>query len=107
MHFALIYIAEAHAKDEWPISESSRDFDQHKTLQDRLDAARALLNDYELAPELAAGCYADPIDNPFESAYASWPFRFWVVSDEAVLLKPMPRDSAYDVGELEAWCEAR
>ena len=127
VRFAMVYIAEAHAKDEWcvarhprppptnrltragrclrPISEARREFDQHKTLPERVAAARALLSDYELAPELSAECYADPIANPFESAYASWPFRFWVLGNSAVLLKAMPRDAMYELGEIEAHLE--
>jgi hypothetical protein len=69
----MVYIAEAHARDEWPISEAPRDFAQHVTLEDRLAAARCLLADFELADELAHNCFADGVDNAFDAAYASWP----------------------------------
>ena len=36
-----------------------------------------------------------------QEAYASWPFRLWVVSRTAVLFKPMPRGATYDLNELE------
>ena len=100
VQFAMVYIAEAHAKDEWPISEAPKEFNQHKTLLERLFAAQTLLDDCVIASELRDNCYVDPIDNSFEHLYASWPFRFWVLSQPSVLFKPMPRNSTYDLDEL-------
>jgi len=105
--FHLVYGAEAHAVDEWPISEAPRDFKQHKTNADRLVAARALVEDFSLPKELATNFWADDIANGFDAAYASWPFRFWVLSSEAVLLKPMPKGMMYDLGDLERFLTDR
>mmetsp|Transcript_7346 Transcript_7346/g.12975 ORF Transcript_7346/g.12975 Transcript_7346/m.12975 type:complete len:129 (-) Transcript_7346:296-682(-) len=103
--FGLIYIMEAHAVDEWPIAEAPRDIVQHRTIDERLAAARILLADVDVAAELRSNCYADAIDNCFDAAYASWPFRFWVLNASQVLLKPMPRGATYDLGELEQYLE--
>ena len=102
----MVYIAEAHARDEWPISEAPRDFAQHVTLDDRLAAARCLLSDFELADELAHNCFADGVDNAFDAAYASWPFRFWAVDALAVRLKAMPVDVRYSLDDLERYLAA-
>ena len=102
--FVGVYLAEAHALDEWPISEAPRDVRQHRSVGERLTAARDMLSELELAPPLAANFYVDDYpSNSFNAAYASWPLRFWVLNKREVLLKPMPKDAMYDLGELEAW----
>ena len=102
VHFVGVYIEEAHAVDEWPIAEAPCDVRQHRSLRERLDAARLLLAECAIAAPLAHRFYADSWPaNPFNAAYASWPFRFWVVSRTAVLFKPMPRGATYDLNELE------
>jgi hypothetical protein len=94
--------------DEWPINEVDRQIEQHKKLEERLAACRALFTDFEVSPGIT--WYADTMDNGFNRAYASWPFRFWVLSPERVELKPMPGDlqrtdyrAWYEIGDLEAW----
>ena len=106
--FALVYILEAHASDEWPVAMSARDVPQHRGLEDRLAAARAFHAEYSLPPELPL--FADGPNDEFNSAYASWPFRFWALTasgrgEPIVALKPMPVDASYDVGELESWLD--
>ena len=103
MRFAGVYLLEAHAVDEWPISEAPRAFKQHTSLNERLAAARALLADYEVAAPLREHFYADALGEPFDAAYASWPLRFWVLSRDRVIFKAMPRDASYDIGELESF----
>ena len=44
--------------------------------------------------------------NAFDAAFASWPFRFWVVHDGLVALKPMPVGASYDIGELGRYLAA-
>lgn len=105
MRFAGVYLLEAHAQDEWPISEAPKAFRQHASLAERLAAARALLADCEVAAPLREAFFADAMGDPFDAAYASWPLRFWVLERERVLFKAMPRDASYDVGELEAFLQ--
>jgi len=105
VRFLGVYLLEAHAEDEWPISEAPRSFKQHTTLEERLAAARALLADCEVAEPLRSRFYADAIANPFNAALASWPLRFWVLTKERVLFKAMPRDGEYHLGDLAAWLE--
>jgi hypothetical protein len=99
--FVFVYIEEAHAVDEWPIREAPREFKQHRTLAERLTAARALQSDCALDPRITL--LADGMDNSFNARYASWPFRFWVIRDQHIQFKPMPNDAKYDVNELELW----
>ena len=75
--FAAVYIQEAHAVDEWPISEAPRTFRQHRELADRVAAARAFVADYPQPEGLV--WFVDDMANSFNRTYASWPFRFWVL----------------------------
>ena len=77
MRFAAVYIQEAHAQDEWPISEAPREFRQHRGIGERVEAARAFIQDYYVAPQVV--WYCDMMTNAFNEKYASWPFRFWVL----------------------------
>ena len=112
--FIGIYIAEAHAINEWPISESPRNFKQHVSIEERYEACKLFLQDYS---EYLSGMefYVDTMTETaittkdgndesssscFESTYASWPFRFWVLSSTKVLYKAMPKDSTYDLNDL-------
>ena len=47
----------------------------------------------------------DTMEDAFNQEFASWPFRFWIVLDGRVALKPNPQDASYDVNELGRWLE--
>ena len=47
-----------------------------------------------------------PLCAGFNTAYASWPFRFWVLTEDRVAFKPMPQDSAYDIRELDSFLQS-
>jgi hypothetical protein len=76
VNFVVIYISEAHAKDEWPLSSSDITL-QHKTIGDRIHAAKRLNADYPL--------YCDSFgENNFESIYSGWPERAFII-DEGII----------------------
>ena len=101
--FIGVYIEEAHAVDEWPICEAPREFRQHRSLQERRAACDELLRDYDLGD---MPFYLDDMTNSFNSTYASWPFRFWVITKEQIAFKPMPQNAMYDLNELESFLSA-
>ena len=78
--FTIVYITEAHAQDEWPIS-SARDspngkpilVNQHKTMEDRIKAAKEFVKAFKLPRTFRV--LVDNMDNEFMDQYASWPFR--------------------------------
>jgi len=74
VNFLCVYIMEAHATDQWPLGRFSKR-SQHKTLQDRLDAANQFKAETNFKPTLVV----DDIDNPFNSIYAAWPERGWII----------------------------
>lgn len=106
--FVIVYILEAHAVDEWPVSQTPRDVRQHRNLSDRLVAARDFLQEGFVPAGISL--FADGDGNPFNEAYKSWPFRFWAITKDCqgkarVAFKPMPTNATYDVEELERWFE--
>lgn len=104
---AFVYIQEAHATDEWPISSARLSrrpggapvcIAQHAALEDRLAAARQFATDYGVtvartvppACEAGAGAGAggespasvavltDAMRNGFQDTFWAWPIRWYV-----------------------------
>ena len=82
----VVYVAEAHATDEWPISSArfngSRGavhLAQTRTTRARADSARAFACDFELEGLGALAVDAPEEGEPFDAAFAPWPVRFYVL----------------------------
>lgn len=101
--FVFVYISEAHAKDEWPINQLEKEILRHQTLEDRRAAAVGLLEAFPLHP--AFQVVLDSMEDAFNNAFASWPFRFWAIVNGRVALKPQPREATYNLRELGGWLE--
>lgn len=89
-----VYIEEAHAADEWPIGSAVHER-QARTTDQRLGAAARL----SLSP--AWTLLLDTMDNSFASAYAPWPFRYYLLDAEhraRVIAEPI--GAALPLGEL-------
>jgi len=71
---------EAHAADEWPLGTKVV-VNQHKTVQERIEAAKQLQKNYSVTMPVVV----DDIDNPFHEAYAAWPERYYIVDAESKL----------------------
>jgi len=108
--FAYVYIAEAHAKDEWPCGETWSFCEQPKRLQDRCKLAQLFVKQKQTTIPMLV----DLMDNTFEDQFAAWPFRFYGVTvrkDEQQLLhfnmnftaQPVPGTAGYDVKSIEHW----
>ncbi len=107
--FLLVYIEEAHAVDEWPISSARYNgahgavaLPQARSTRQRADAARQLVGNLGVHLPVAL----DGADNAFSAAFSPWPFRFYVLKGRTLVYKAMPRGCTYDVGELRAAIEA-
>ena len=93
--FYMIQIREAHASDVWPIGNIV-DVKEHRTLSDRLTAAREMVKNTKLEIPVLA----DTMDNTFLKLYSPWPFRFFVVVDGILKLVGMPKEARYDTTDL-------
>ena len=81
----VVYVAEAHATDEWPISSARFNGSQAqtRTTRARADAARAFARDFELEGLGALAVDAPEEGEPFDAAFAPWPVRFYVLQHNA------------------------
>ncbi|CAG8445901.1 11820_t:CDS:2 [Acaulospora morrowiae] len=93
--FYMIQIREAHASDVWPIGNIV-DVKEHRTLSDRLAAAREMVE----KTQLKIPVLADTMDDGFLKLYSPWPFRFFVVVDGILKLVGMPKEARYDTTDL-------
>eukprot|EP01084_Bolivina_argentea_P157969 275234_1 len=77
VNFITVYIAEAHAQDEWPIrTKPELCIKQHRTLKERVKAANYWVN------ELKHNCgpvYIDLMENMFMNIYSAWPKKIFII----------------------------
>ena len=106
-----IYIAEAHAREEWPIGDhhSKRgvlSLAQARSLAERRAAARLFARELEWPHELLV----DGMDDAFEHMFAAWPMRFVVVAADgktiAHVAQPAPGEFTYSPASLAAPLQA-
>ena len=109
--FVYVYVAEAHARDEWPLG-SVECADQPTTLDERLARARHFRDAYGVAERIPV--VVDKMDNAFDAAYAVWPERFFIVQrrpqgggregEPALALVGQPAtEFGYERGDLQHW----
>ena len=98
--FLTIYVMEAHAADEWRMGKVDACYRQPKTMEQRRKIADIFLDEYPLEWPLVL----DTMENIFESEYAAWPERLYVISSEGILtFKSSPGPHGFDVQGLRAW----
>ena len=83
--FLMVYIAEAHAADEWPVGDPVV-ANQPKRLKERLSLANSFVSEYSIDKEPLLHMVVDNLSDmsphesdPADRAYAFWPTRFYVV----------------------------
>jgi hypothetical protein len=94
---AFVYITEAHATDVWNIGMSAGVLNEsHKNLADRIKCATALKDSYSATYPI----YVDNMNNDFETVFASWPARLFILRAKRVELIGSPSDSEIDFNSL-------
>jgi len=94
--FLIVYIAEAHASDVWPLGKHVS-IPDHKTLKDRQNAA-ALMRDTFQCP---LPILIDSMSNLFDNGYAVWPERYFIIHNYKMKLIAVPnKETGYDRKEL-------
>ena len=104
VQFVFVYILEAHAVDEWPISGVNDSINQHATLDERISAAEKLIDTYPFDENIRI--MLDNMDNAFNTAYSSWPTRYWIIGTNGkIVVKMMPDavDNTISLCELQSW----
>jgi len=76
----MIYISEAHATDEWKLGNIV-DINQHKNIQDRIDAAKNFIETYDWKIPTVVDSF-DSVNAPsFENLYSAWPERYIIFNE--------------------------
>ena len=76
-----VYIAEAHATDEWQLQSNHDDnvlIAQHTTIEERFAAARAGVARLGLTMPV----FVDEMNDAVSEAFAAWPERIYVVGGD-------------------------
>jgi hypothetical protein len=93
----LIYIDEAHAADQWNIGLSAGAINQkHKTIDDRIDCAKKFIKEFQIDLPV----YCDNMKNEFETLFAAWPTRYFVIKNNVLQMISDPENSQIDICKL-------
>lgn len=101
-----VYIAEAHAREEWPIGDEHKaavqSLAQAGSLVERREAARLFARELDWPFEV----FVDGMNDEFERTFAAWPLRFYVVDADGKTLAhvahPTPNEFTYQPENLLA-----
>ena len=98
----VVYIAEAHAVDEWQMESNAQAgicIPQHTTFAERLDAARLC----EARLGMTMPTLVDAMDNAACEAFAAWPERIYIVgADGRIVFKGGPGPYEFKPDEADA-----
>lgn len=96
-----VYIAEAHARDQWPVGKTISCVDQPTLLADRLRHAEEFRKNFKLEMPMLV----DNMENTFHTTYGAWPFRFYIIDQGRLVLKAEPNETtfAYDMDTIDQW----
>ncbi|CAF1381909.1 unnamed protein product [Rotaria sordida] len=103
IRFLAIYIAEAHAYDQWPVGKTISCVQQPTSLNQRLENARQFKKNFNFEMPMLV----DDMNNNFHATYGSWPFRFYVFYEGKLIFKAEPQEDnfAYNMDELDMWID--
>lgn len=106
-NFLTIYIEEAHAKDDWSlpagVNPGGEDIVMHRSLDDRLAAARAFVQDFSYPVRMVVDSMADEALLGYEAS----PERLFVVERGVVVYRGGQGPFDYKPEEIAAWLEKR
>jgi len=104
VHVAVVYLAEAHGSDEWPVGPSVSCVEQSTCIEDRITRAALMKATHGWRfPVLV-----DSMQNEFHEAWGAWPMRYFGLSGGRVVMRaePCPKTHYLDMAPLRAWPKA-
>uniref|UniRef100_A0A803J654 Iodothyronine deiodinase n=1 Tax=Xenopus tropicalis TaxID=8364 RepID=A0A803J654_XENTR len=99
--FLIIYIDEAHAADEWALKNNLH-IKKHRCLQDRLAAAKRLLEELPSCPVVL-----DTMSNLCSAKYAALPERLYILQEGKVIYKGKMGPWGYKPEEVHSVLEKK
>ena len=105
MNFCFVYILEAHAEDEWPISSARWcpnqrpvRYNQTRTIDERLNVAKDFISNFNVRMPVLID---RPEENLFEQLYAPWPVRIYLLdANHRLVYKAEPSEAMLELNEL-------
>jgi len=102
---SLVYIAEAHASDEWPINSSRCtrdgkviDVAQPTELKSRVEIAKRFTAEFNMAAmRLLVDDPSGPEAEAFERHFAPWPLRFYILARGHVVWIAEPENGTFSI----------
>jgi len=93
-----VYISEAHASDEWPVGPTISSCRQPQSVEERCKLAQQFVNTRLYRVPMLV----DTIENDFQTAFAAWPFRYFIMKENRIAYKAEPSvmDLCYDAQDL-------
>lgn len=101
VQFVFVYIEEAHAIDEWPNPSVNSCITQHRSMEDRFNAAQKLMTTFSFHSHCKV--LLDNINNDYNRLLPSWPFRYYIANKGVFELKTMPDGDKMSLLQLEEW----
>lgn len=108
--FLTIYIAEAHARDEWWLPKMPKHEEggracivQHKNIESRIYAAESFVEDFSLKFEVVC----DSMDNDVYKLYNCWPERVFIIEKGVVVYEGGVGPFYYNLSEVKDWLSNR
>lgn len=97
--FLVVYIAEAHSTDGWAFTNNF-DINQHRSQEDRLSAAKILIQKEPLCPVVV-----DDMSNVAAIKYGAMPERLYVLQAGKVVYKGKVGPWGYNPQEVRSFLE--
>uniref|UniRef100_A0A6B2LUR9 Iodothyronine deiodinase n=1 Tax=Arcella intermedia TaxID=1963864 RepID=A0A6B2LUR9_9EUKA len=92
----MVYIAEAHASDIWPLGKQVC-ITNHKSIEERRSAAKRMVEEFGFEIPILL----DTMSDEFDKQYAVWPERYYCVKDGKMHMIGKPtHEFGYDRGTL-------
>lgn len=101
LHFAFVYILEAHAKDEWNINYPIQ-VNQAKFIEQRWDMVHEFVTQFDLSSRKNVSVLVDTLpNNDFQSYFHAWPLRVCIVDNELCLKwVSVPSDTGHFISSI-------
>lgn len=108
--FLTVYLEEAHAKDEWYLPDSPDAHEggrtcvlNHKTIQDRIDAAIAFKKNFSYKSEVVCDSFDEHMNHRFDA----WPEKLYIILNGVVVYEGGNGPFDYKLCEVQDWLIAR
>ena len=98
--FVIVYIEEMHTTDGWTFDSNPYRWDQPKTLEERLEAAKLLLDMKPTCPILV-----DYMTDEANLIYEALPDRLYILHNGLVKYKGLQGPYGYNLGDIEKYLQ--